>query len=396
MTPERELMLRMVGTAARRDASRELIAGLLRRSDQDRLRAMLERQRLLAVVGRRLEDAAPAALEDGLRRAAEAAMTDGRRQSVLYEELTLRLVTALDEAGIRVLPLKGPLLSRRLHGDPGARSVSADIDLLVSAGSLRAAVETLGQAGYAAPTGAPWAAGLPLFEHGLAPRLPWLPRVDLHWRIHWYERRFSEQLLERKLVDEGPAARPAPPDELAMLLLIYARDGFWGLRLPADIAAWWDRYGDELGPDGLRSIAREHPALRPALAAAAVVCEHVVGLPAERLLDADGLTRRRSRLAARLANWGADGQQKQYSANVKLVDWLLVPRGGRLEFARRHVLLPRNVIANMYGLPEEAYARQSFRQLWHSAIFTRYAVGPWSQALWGTRFGRHLYGGPRA
>ena len=389
-------MLRMVGTAARRAASRELIAGLLERSDQDTLRAMLERQRLLALVGRRLEDAAPAALDEGLRTAAEAAMTAGRRRSVLYEELTLRLVTALHEAGIRVLPLKGSLLSRRLHGDPGARSISADIDLLVSAGSLRAAVETIEEVGYAAPTGAAWADGLPLFEHGLAPRRPWLPRVDLHWRVHWYERRFSERLLERKLVDEGPAARPAPADELAMLLLMYARDGFWGLRLPADIAAWWDRYRDELGPDGLRSIAREHPELCPALAGAAMVCERVVGLPAERLLDVGGRARRRSRLAARLANWGADGQQSQYSANVKLVDWLLVPRGGRLAFARRHVLLPRNVIANMYGLPEDAYARQSFRQLWHSAIFTRHAVGPWSQALWRTRFGRDLYGALQA
>lgn len=389
-------MLRMAGTAARRDASRELITDLLQRSDQHSLRETLERQRLLALVGSRLEVAAPEALNEGLRTAAREAMTAGRRQSVLYEELTVRLVSALHDAGVRVLPLKGPLLSRRLHGDPGARSVSADIDLLVSARSLRAAIETLEAAGYAAPTGTAWADGLPLFEHGLAPRVPWLPRVDLHWRVHWYERRFSERLLERKLVDDAGTPRPAPEDELAMLLLMYSRDGFWGLRLPADIAAWWDRYGHELGSDGLRSIASEHPELVPALASAAVVCERIVGLPAERLLDAKALGRRRSRLAARLANWGAEGQQSQYSANVKLVDCLLVPGGGRLAFARRHVLLPRTVIATMYGLPEDAYARQSFRQLWHSAIFTRYTVGPWSQALWRTRFGRDPYGAPPA
>ncbi|MGZ4330333.1 MAG: hypothetical protein ACXVXL_20250 [Solirubrobacteraceae bacterium] len=68
-----------------------------------------------------------------------------------------------------------------------------------------------------------------------------MPRVELHWRVHWYEDRFAADALEPA---ERPVARAPlrmlPADGLATLTLIYARDGLSGLRTPADIAAWWD------------------------------------------------------------------------------------------------------------------------------------------------------------
>jgi hypothetical protein len=53
---------------------------------------------------------------------------------------------------------------------------------------------------------------------------------------------FSAAVLERSLLVDG-MRRLEPVEQLAALLLFYARDGFLGLRFVADIAAWWDRHG---------------------------------------------------------------------------------------------------------------------------------------------------------
>jgi hypothetical protein len=174
-----------------------------------------------------------------------------------------------------------------------------------------------------------------------------------------------------------------------MLLLMFARDGFWGLRLPADVAAWWDRFGAALGEGGLRPIVESHPELRPAIDASAAACERLVGVPADVILPGGRRpARRRGRLAVRLANWSADGSARQYPANVRLVDLLLLPRGGHLAFARRHVLLPPHVIATMYRLPEGARGRRWLRRLWYAGVLTRSTAVTWSSALWRVRFGR--------
>src|SRR5665648_405861 len=67
--------------------------------------------------------------------------------SAAVSRITIRLTAALADAGIRALPLKGPLLGERIHGELGAR-VSADIDLLVAGEDLVAAIEVLSTLGY--------------------------------------------------------------------------------------------------------------------------------------------------------------------------------------------------------------------------------------------------------
>ena len=52
-----------------------------------------------------------------------------RQNGVLMVGLK-KVIASLSSAGIRVIPLKGPILSQQLYGDPGAR-LSGDIDLLV-------------------------------------------------------------------------------------------------------------------------------------------------------------------------------------------------------------------------------------------------------------------------
>ncbi len=50
--------------------------------------------------------------------------------------------------------------------------------------------------------------------------------MELHWRVHWYERSFAHERLLPPTPDDPPQNwRPAPADELAALLLFYAGMG---------------------------------------------------------------------------------------------------------------------------------------------------------------------------
>jgi hypothetical protein len=129
--------------------------------------------------------------------------------------------------------------------------------------------------------------------------------------------------------------RPLPIDQLAALLLFYARDGFAGLRLAADIAAWWDRYGDARSLRALADLAERHPPLSEAWRSAIVVASAIAGLPTGPMPDGLRPRTRRGVLACRLSNWDLRGNPDQIMANVTLVDGLLAPRSDLPRFARR-------------------------------------------------------------
>lgn len=242
-----------------------------------------------------------------------AERTRARAAGVALQLETEALVARLAAAGIAARPLKGPALAELAHGDVGLRR-SGDIDLLVSRAALHDAVALLVADGYAPPADPVDREGLPALHFRLEGdrRTP----VELHWRVHWYEERFAAALLER---DD-------PVDAGAALLVFYARDGFYGLRLAADVAGWYERHGRALGPGLLDARIRKHPELDAVWRTAAYVAQRVVGVPASAWLSAPGLHRRRSRLAARLSNWSQTGERDQLSANLTLVDALLAPR----------------------------------------------------------------------
>jgi hypothetical protein len=166
-----------------------------------------------------------------------------------------------------------------------------------------------------------------------------MPPVEIHWRIHWYERRFARALLHDSRTVDGVRLL-SPIHQFAALLLFYARDGFVGLRLAADIAAWWDRYGSSTTPAVLQGLIAEYPALAEALRAALTAAASVAGLPNETAPSTLRPRTRRAALACRLTNWDLRGDPDQVRANVKLVDGLLAPRGGLAEFLGRQVLTP--------------------------------------------------------
>lgn len=375
---EQELALLLAGTAATRERHGARIAALAADVDVAALEAFLLRTGTLALLGRRLERLLGDDLDVAFRERLSAHVAQAQRQGVGQQLLTVRLLAALEEGGIRALALKGPLLGERLHGDAGAR-ISADVDVLVALEDLAHAEEVLGGLGYRLEP--PRERGEreeppPLHERLVHPQ--GLPDVELHWRIHWHETRFSTELLAECTLDESGCLVPQREHELALLLLLYARDGFAGLRLACDLAAWWDRYGATLDAQGVSETARAHPALAPSLATAAVFAERLVGVPAHRVLATELLTRVSPR-AIRLSNWPLRGAAAQISANVSLVDWLLAPPGALHPLLRRHVLLGRRELRTRW--PEVGHgfcARVRVRTLHAARVATRYAIAGWT------------------
>ncbi|HXB63893.1 MAG TPA: nucleotidyltransferase family protein [Solirubrobacteraceae bacterium] len=340
---ERRLILLSAGTAARRETARAQAGELASRVDWPRLAATLRARRLLSLLGPRILELAGPAADDEFAAAVAQALELGRKQGMLLQVLTQRMVAMLAEAGICSAPLKGPLLGEAIHGE-SAHRLSSDIDVLVAPEQLFPAVEVMRGLGYGAPTDHLLADGLPLLHLRLLDERGKLPPLELHWRVHWYEREFARRLLLPPMLDPRGEWRPPAIDELAALLLFYARDGFIDLRMAADLGAWWDARGAELPADGLEGVLVDYPQLTRAIVAAAVVAERVVGLPAERLLGGRRRLGPRQRVAVRLANPNPRSSQPQLYADMGLIDGLLAPAGGFGEWVKRQLLPPTEVL----------------------------------------------------
>lgn len=350
---ERQLILLAAGTAARRVALAEQAHPLTATTDWPRLTENLRSRRLLHVLGPRILDLSRMQASDGFRAAVEQALETGRRRGVFLQLTSDSLVEMLADAGIRSSALKGPSLAEAIHGDPGRR-LSSDIDLLVSPEQLHAAVEVVRHLGYGVPADHVLENGLPLLHFTLVHEEAQLPPIELHWRVHWYERRFASERLLPSTADESEGWRPKPVDELAALLLFYARDGFVDLRIATDLSAWWDARGTDLPPGGLGSVLTAYPALPRVIPAAAEVAECVVGLPAGEAIGGSTKLGVRGRLAVRLANPNPRSSVPQLYADMGLVDGLLAPSGGFAAFVRRQLLPPPEVL--------EQQARHGSRQ----------------------------------
>jgi putative nucleotidyltransferase-like protein len=299
---------------------------------------VLAERRLLPLIGSRavecgaIEDAAFARAVDGSRRQV-------RLENLQVEAVTGRAVRVLADRGIRALPLKGPRLAERCHGDTGLRS-SNDVDLLVAREELFSAVSALRREGFDAPPDTVGRGGLPQLHFELSSREG--PAVEVHWRVHWYEEDFSRELLAAADPGDAGMLDPQREHDAALLLLFFARDGFHGLRLAADIGAWWDRYGQDAGRGCLDATAARHPSLRRPLVAAARVAEWFTGVRRDAWLSGAEPHSRRTELACRLADWSGAGERDQLAANISLVDGLLVPPRGIPAFVQRQLLDPRD------------------------------------------------------
>lgn len=373
VTPEEELTLRLCARSAYREAAHERIITLAERSDPKALSTLLERSLLLPLVGSRLAELAPHTMPEWLTERVSLATRTYRHRAVLQGAVMSAVLAALERAGIAALPLKGVALGEAIYGDPGLR-FAGDLDLLVHPADLPEALRVLQEQGYGASADLPWENGLPLLHYALPPERRNLPPLELHWRIHWIEAGFSQDILARAAPAAGGGRSLQPADDLAALLLFYARNSFFGLKLAADLAAWWDAKGHELPAGALDPILAAHPELRGSIRAALLAAEQLVGLPAAHLAsagppveDSGRAAARSGRAAARLANWRAEGEPAQQVTNLMAIDWLLTPRGLHRSFVRRYMYQPSAAIAATYGRAPEKRMRNELWRIVHGA-----------------------------
>lgn len=340
---EEQLILLSAGTVACRQSAAGQIDGLLTAVDWSLVTDLLRRRRLLPLLGPRLAELAGDRAGDEFATGVTQALDAGRRQGVFLQMIAERVRAVLADEGICCTALKGPALSEALYGDPGRRP-SSDIDLLVARERLHEAVQVVCRLGYRAPTDYVDERGLPLLHFALIHERDQLPPVELHWRIHWYEQSFAQERLLAPSAGLTSAWRPAPIDELAALLLFYARDGFIDLRLATDLGACWDVFGASLRPGALDELIGAYPELKDVLLVAGRVAEKTVGLPLDRLTESGARLSSRGRIAVRMASPHPHVSRSQLYADMGLIDGLLAPPGGFNAFVRRQIIPPREVL----------------------------------------------------
>jgi hypothetical protein len=386
---EHELLRLLVGTREARQAAVARISALTATVDVARLEQTARAQSLFPLMAARLEEVAPSCMTAGMRERAATMTQETRHWSVAVEVMTEKLTSALERSGVPVVALKGPIMARELYGDPGLR-VTTDIDLLVRPADFPGAIRLLSEEGYTAGVIDDWGDGLPLFEASMYPASTWSPGIDLHWRLHWHDEGFCEGAIRRSRPPDGQTPRLlAPLDLLAALCMIYARDGFWGLRGAADLAAWWDRYGSTIPPGGVEEILREHPRLEEGIVAAAVVSNRLVGIPADRTVPGRGLRRRTSARAVRLANWDGSVPKSRISATRTLTD-VLISHGARWEAVARQVWPPASVVTRTYPRWLRRRVPVTALRLYYATRVCSSYLPAHAALLWRSRGERHL------
>lgn len=365
-TAEQTIALLLVQTAARRRALQPRLASVLARAHPKALFAELAAQRLTGIVGPRLKRL-DAPLPQTFYAAVDEALERDRATGMVMTLVLDKVVQALDDAGIASLPLKGTILSWDLYGEPGARC-PRDIDILVAPSDLAAAARALSELDYVREP-RPEGESLPLLHDRFVHRSEPMPPIELHWRIHWYEQAFSAEMLQAAV--RGPHGPQATLEHaLSSLLLFYVRDGFVGLRLAADIAAWCDAHLADLDEDRFRSIHQRHAGLARALQTGGWLARELVGAP----IPLAGLPGARSRAAARLLNWPPDGRHEEMMSGVSLVDGLLSPSGEMASFIRRRIWLERPTMNDFYPKVARTAPGRGALRIWHPIkTLTRYA-----------------------
>jgi hypothetical protein len=333
------LVVLSAGTAVHRAREQNQTKLLPSAADWDRLSETLAGLRLLPTLGPRLIEMVDGSVPATFERRVLAALETSRRHAAFLDLTTERTIEMLRRAGIRVTPLKGPRLAEALYGDIARRPCN-DIDLLVAPSQLDDAVQVVRALGYGPPADRVDGRGLPRLHFTLMHQHDALPPLELHWRIHWYEPRFAE---ERLLAPAGARAdwRPGAVDELAALLLFYARDGFLALRYACDLGMWWDIRGGQVAGGEMERLIDTYPALAGVLRAALAVAESNIGLPTAKLGGLRLQPRARERLSRRIACAENRGGAAQRYAEMGLIDGLLTPRRGLGEYLSRQLRAPQ-------------------------------------------------------
>ncbi len=186
----------------------------------------------------------PAAFEARLHREVAALHVRAALLSAALDEV----LRALGGRGIRVVPLKGPLLAQRLHPHPALRP-STDLDLLVADADFDRAAAALEEVGYSLDRS--WTAAYQRrHHHHVSLHRSGGPAVELHHRALSGFGTFvpGEELIARAhpfVTSSGaPALVLSPEDELLYLCLHAAGHLFERLGWLEDVALLIEHHPD--------------------------------------------------------------------------------------------------------------------------------------------------------
>jgi hypothetical protein len=143
---------------------------------------------------------------------------DWYRNQLLFDAAS-RLITVLEEAGIRTMVLKGAALAVLHYRDAGSRTMG-DVDVLVPQGEAARAIEVAAAAGWGPDPAAP--AGLLGTFHAWTYSNGEGGLVDLHWRAFAYSRADESDLWDNTVPLElsgVPTRAMGPADELVHVLV---------------------------------------------------------------------------------------------------------------------------------------------------------------------------------
>jgi hypothetical protein len=149
----------------------------------------------------------------------------------------LRLLRMFAGHGLTVIPLKGPLLSSEIHGNPALRHIG-DIDLLVHRDSVEDADRILRHDGYrqVIPGYQLTPAQRRIFFHTERHYTYISPHhVDLHWDLSWnYDQSFWSRLCEKE-IGGSPVKTLDNEDQFLYLCIHGAVHGWESLKWLSDI-----------------------------------------------------------------------------------------------------------------------------------------------------------------
>jgi hypothetical protein len=202
--------------------------------DWDEYLELVERHSTPALTWETLKRMPEANLPETVRQTLQQHSAACRMRAMRLASLLMQVLKDFNQAGIPLIPLKGPLLSLELYGDLGIRH-SRDIDIMVALGDVsraQAQLEEMGWRVYLQPcTFSPrhTEVFLQIGRH----MVYWHPlqqcRLELHWhtRSDTLDRTASQWARSARLVWNGLAYRALSPVDLALYLCTHGSEHAW-------------------------------------------------------------------------------------------------------------------------------------------------------------------------
>jgi hypothetical protein len=195
------------------------------------------------------------------------ARTSARRSLYLMGQL-LRLLPIFEDAGIPVIPIKGPVLAVTAYGDLSRREFS-DIDLLIREADTGAARALLARHGFRCLHHPDWIAAFTAFGH----ELDFVAQdggviLDVQWRFakRWLRMPLAPDALwqdTQTVTLAGCAVRQPSLEHNLLLLCGHGYRHCWSrLKWIADVAAFLQRFGSRIDATRTLEIARSNHSLR--------------------------------------------------------------------------------------------------------------------------------------